>query len=183
MLQARCTEPFPSAAELGVHDFDPRLRSKRLHQCLLLFGATFNRTSHFSDIWIQSGGQPLWMDGLYTRSVSEQGYISVDRQVVAFRDILMTNVTLQGYKPADPLAKPYTAALTLYQRSYIAGAGSFFCISSMCKPTMHGLAASVGETTNAPATEQYMLQAGGEVMQCPMVAWLKVEGCHSVGAR
>jgi hypothetical protein len=119
--QARCAQPFPTAEELGVHPFQPSLRSQKPQQCLLVFGAAFNHTSHFSDLWIESGPEQLWMDGIYVRSVSEEGYRAVERQVVAFREFLMTNVTLQGHKAESPAAKPYTAALSLYKRSYIEG--------------------------------------------------------------
>lgn len=120
-IQARCAKPLPSSTEIGVHTFKPALRRKKPEQCLVVFGAAFNRTSHFSDLWIESGPDSLWVDGLYVRSVSEPGYRSVERQLLAMRDIVMTKLTLQGNTAADSTDKPYSAALSVFKRSYIQG--------------------------------------------------------------
>jgi hypothetical protein len=47
-----------------------------------VFGAAFNRTTHFSDVWIESGADPLWLDGLLLKAVSEPGYGCVPLKVL-----------------------------------------------------------------------------------------------------
>ena len=118
ILEARCTDAFPSSAQLGVDAFNPQLLSQRPHQCLLVFDAAFNRTSHFSDLWVQPGSDPLWIYDVYVRSVSEEGYEGGQRQVVALRELVATKLTLQGL---GGLPTSYDIAMGIYGRAHIEG--------------------------------------------------------------